>query len=474
MIKEILDEIANEGSTNQKMVILKKYKDNTTLQQVMYLARSKRVKFYIKQIPFYTNGTVTTTLEDAMNALGALSSRTLTGNDASEYLGRILSNLSKDDAYVIERIIDKDLKIGMGSNINKVIPNLIEKTPYMGAKPFSVKLAKEIFELTKADVKAGLRHRWGYADVKMDGRYNNAIIRGGEVELESRQGETVILSGKFVEELSKFPDCVLNGELTIDGEPNRSVANGIVSSLIDITKKENERGLNEHRKKVMAFEKQHGCTLQAMMDRVVYTIWDTITIDEYFTKASNTPYYIRWNTVQNMINTVGSTMVREVEKVRVNTYEEAITFFQLCLNRGLEGAILKTFDGVWKDSKPTWQVKMKLEMDIDLKVVGFKYGTPGSKNENVISTLICESEDGKLSTNPAGMSEALMQYVTDHQTELKGAIVHVQCNGISQDSTGAYSLMHPRVGAQEFRDDKTKADTLPEIQAIENMAKGLS
>ena len=50
-IKGILDEIGNESSTKQKMVLLGKYKDNETLKRVLYLANSGRIKFYIKQIP---------------------------------------------------------------------------------------------------------------------------------------------------------------------------------------------------------------------------------------------------------------------------------------------------------------------------------------------------------------------------------------------------------------------------------------
>ena len=51
----------------------------------------------------------------------------------------------------------------------------------------------------------------------MDDRYCNAIIRGGQVELESRQGEvTHVGDAKFLREVSVMQDCVLNGELTID------------------------------------------------------------------------------------------------------------------------------------------------------------------------------------------------------------------------------------------------------------------
>mgnify|MGYP001157948908 FL=1 len=250
MIKAILDEIKNENSTNQKMVILAKYKDNELLKRVIYMAHSPRVKFYIKQIPYCVN-TECETLEWGLDSLKGLSERKVTGHDAINHLRNILSRLSNDDKYVIERIIGKDLKINMGGNINKVIPKLIEETPYMGAKAYSLKLAKAFFEKGKSC----------YGDIKMDGRYNNAIICDGEVECVSRQGELVILDdAKFIKELALFPNCVLNCELTIQGEANRMKANGIVTSLIDITKKRDIRTPQETEKKIIAFEKENNCT----------------------------------------------------------------------------------------------------------------------------------------------------------------------------------------------------------------------
>lgn len=209
-IKEILDEIAAVGGKNDKGKILSKYKDNELLKRVIYLAHSPRIKFYIKQIPEYvTESDVTKTLEEALDALSLISNRQVTGHTAIEWLVAILSNISPDDAHVIERIIDKNLKIGMDSGINKVIPNLIEETPYQGAKSFSEKSALKLFEKGKAVM----------SQVKADGTYRNAIIRSGEVELISRQGEVSTLTGaKFLNELSQLEDCVLNGELTIDTE----------------------------------------------------------------------------------------------------------------------------------------------------------------------------------------------------------------------------------------------------------------
>lgn len=209
MIKKIFDEIAAEPGSNRKMEILSSYKDNDLLKKVLYLALSPRVKFYIKQIPAYnSDNNGGENLDWALDGLKNLSDRVYTGHMASNWLSTLLSGISTDDAYIIERIIEKDPKIGMGSsNVNKVFKNLIEETPYMGAKSFSEELARKIFD------NGGT----GFSQIKMDGRYCNAMIRNGIVDLESRQGEPTIVTGAvFLEELSKFPDCVLNGELTMD------------------------------------------------------------------------------------------------------------------------------------------------------------------------------------------------------------------------------------------------------------------
>lgn len=207
-IKSIFDEISNTSGDNAKMDVLRKYKDNELLKQVLYQIKSKRVKFFIKQIPNYDFIEAKYTLEQALHEIKMISDRKLTGYAAVSHLSEVLSLLHPEDAYIIERIIEKDPKNGLGTTyINKVFGGLIEKTPYQGAKSYDEKLVKDIFK----------KYGYGYSDIKMDGRYANAIIQGGEVELESRQGETTSIpeNSLLIKELSKFPDGVLNGELTM-------------------------------------------------------------------------------------------------------------------------------------------------------------------------------------------------------------------------------------------------------------------
>lgn len=465
-IKQILEEISTESGTNAKMSILKEYKDNELLVKVLYLSCSRRVKFYIKQIPDYPTPRGEMGLDVALNSLSALSEREVTGHNAISYLSHLLSSVSEDSAKVLERVVTKDIKIGMGTtNINKVIPGLIEKTPYMGAKSHSEKLVDNLFK--KGQV---------VSDIKMDGRYCNAVIRSGEVDLESRQGEiTHVGYASFMNQLSKLPDCVLNGELTISGM-ERYEANGIIASIVDIEKKREERTEAETNKKVEAFIKKHG-DYQSLLDRIVYTVWDTITVEEYFNKKSDTKYSKRRENLKELLN---STLLSVNEESRLNLIEslivsnkaEASRHFKEALDRGLEGTILKSLDGGWKDGKPTTQVKMKLEINLDLKIVGFNYGTKGTKNENVISTLQTESSCGLLKTNPAGMDEAMMNFVTENQESLLNTIVEIRCCGLSTDSKGNWSTLHPSV--VKLRDDKDSYDSLESAQEVENMSKSLS
>ena len=468
MIKKIFDEITAVGGDKAKMEILSKYKDNELLKRVLYLCKSKRVKFYIKQIPEYT--TLTSdfiSLEDAIDNISNISRRFVTGNEALNYLQETLSNLEPDDAYIIERIIDKDPKIGMGTTfINKVFKDLIEDTPYMGAVSFDEKKARKIFD------KGGK----GLSQIKMDGRYANAIIRNGEVELESRQGEPTILTGaKFLEELTKFEDCVLNGELTMDST-SRYESNGIIASLIDICSKKESRSEAETNRKIVNFEDKHG-SFAGALERIRYTVWDTLSIDEYFVKASKTPYYDRLDLVASYIMNAEATMIKPIESKEVETYGEAMEHFQEVLSTEVdgvpqEGTILKAYDGIWKDGKPSHQIKMKLEMDVDLRITGFNMGTKGTKNEFVVSSFNVESSDGLVKTRPQGLKEDMMKFITENQDNLLGKVIQVKCNGLSNDKDGNYSLLYPSFIA--VRDDKDTCDSLESIKEIENMIKLLT
>lgn len=481
-IKQIFDEIASESGNNAKIEILRKYQDNELLKRVLYMANSKRVKFYLKQVPEYTcDGNSTYTLSESLDMLKRIADREYTGHDAISFLKEILCGSTKDNAYIIERIIEKDCKIGMGTTfMNKVFKDLIEDTKYMGAKSYDIKLVKKLFEKGKI----------AYSQLKADGRYAATIIRGGEAEMESRSGErTVLTNSKLLTELSSFgDDIVLTGELTVNGINSkysgaaiRTVSNGIIASLIDICSKREERAEVETLNKIAKFEEKHGqdyeknsITFQEALDSIVYSVWDCVSVDEYYLGKSETPYDKRIEEITNLINNSNSTNIELIESKLVTTLKEAFEHFKEILDRGLEGTILKSVNDGWRDGKPSFCVKLKLEMEVDLVITGFNYGTKGTKNENVISSFNAESSCGKLKTRPQGLTEDRMIYVTENQEKLINTVISVKCNGVSKPKDSeVYALMYPAF--LEFRhDEKTVGDSIEEILNIEKAAISLA
>jgi hypothetical protein len=117
--------------------------------------------------------------------------------------------------------------------------------------------------------------------VKADGTYRNAIIRSGEVELISRQGEVSTLTGaKSWREWFTVTEC---GELTIDGV-KRLLQNGwwlIHHGLLSY-----ERGEARLLRKYQHLRRKWP---NGWCSKWRYTVWDMITVDEYF-EASDTEY----------------------------------------------------------------------------------------------------------------------------------------------------------------------------------------
>lgn len=448
MIYEIINQIAQEPSTIKKEEILRSHAGNSTLKQVCYLAESPRIKFYIKQIPeTIDNGNLT--LEEGLEALIPIYDRYYTGGDAIAWLLNTLEDSTPENQHLLRRIVLKDLRMNCGTKImNKVWPGLIETTPYQGCKPFSRKLVDSL--LTEGSV---------YSQLKMDGCYSNAIIFNGSVSYVSRQGEEQYIQ---VKGLDKLPNGVLNGELTVKGISNRATANGIIRSIIDIEGKREVRTEEETNKKIKAFEKKNSLSYTLAQDSIEYTAWDFLTLDEYYSKYSERPYFKRLE----VLSTLGVNIVPMRE---VSTFKEIMEHYQEVVQEGLEGIVVKSMKAPWKDGKHNSNIKIKEEINLDLKIVGFNFGT--GKNSNVYSSIDVESSDGLLKATAAGLKEADMKFVTENSEELLGKILEVKCNGLSQDREGNYSVLSPIF--IEVRNDKTVANSLDECMEIQESARNI-
>lgn len=461
MVYNILEYIASDNGKIFKEEELKKHGNNETLKRVISMAYNPTLQFYIRKIPAHTAATKSQiTIDEALDLLENHSSRKVTGNAASDHLKLLLEKLDVNDGSIIQRVIGKDLKCGFSaSTSNKAFgKGFIKETPYMGAISYNQKKVAKLFENGNEVT----------SDVKMDGRYTNVKITLSEVFMESRNGKETFFGGAFdslidIQQLFGF-DVVLNGELVILGI-DRYASNGIISSMVSIGNKQNEG--KDVTKELVKFQKDNGKTYKEYVKEVSIVVWDYIPLDDYDGSATYAKKHKeRVSILEGHVTTLNNPQLVMVETKTVKSPKEAMAHYIECVQAGEEGTILKSQNGTWKDGKPNWQIKFKPEDNHDLKIVGFNFGTAGTKNENVISSLNVETEDGLLKTSPGGINEKTMKFITENMDSLMGTIVEVKCSGLSQDSKGNYALLHPVF--KRFRDDKNTAADLEKVIEVNN------
>lgn len=428
-INAFLNDLASNNGRLFKTEQLELNRNDTTLREVVRLALDPFTQFYIRKIPAYTPNTTdhAASLASMLPALYDLRERIVTGHAAIDHLTRILEAVNPDDAKVIERIIQKDLKCGVSvSTANAVWTGLVHEYPVMLCSPFEQKLVDKIkFP--------------ALVQLKMDGMRFNAIVRDGKVEYRSRNGKEIQLLGNLDEDFIKMAgmvDCVFDGELLVEDNGltlDRQTGNGI---------------LNKANK---------GTITAADAAKVRATVWDVIPYIMFVSGECATPYSTRLDSLSLLINTHKPEKVYRVASTEVATIEEANVLFEEYLAAGQEGIILKDKASIWEDKRSKGQIKFKGELECDLKIVGIEEGT--GKYAGLLGALILESSDGVIKVRAgSGFSDEQRK----QGKEVIGKIAAIKYNMRIKNKAGEESLFLPIV--LEIRDDKTVADSSKDIK----------
>jgi hypothetical protein len=425
-IGDIFNDLAGNASGNYKLELLKSHENNDLLKRCIRMALDPLTNFYQKKIPKYVpSESATVPLSDALDMLEKLSDRTYTGNEAIAYLKRILETCQ--EPKVIERIIAKDLKCGVQEKTaNKIWPGLVLDYPCMLCSPISDKL------LAKIKYPA-------YVQLKMDGMRVNIIVthRNGEgrIEFRSRNGKELSILGNFDQEFLSFSngqDVVFDGELlwmTPDGIANRQTGNGIIAKTI---------------KGTISLEESNG---------IHAVLWDVIDYRDFLTGRSDVKYENRFKRL-NLFEVDGRRKRISIVKSHiVNSPDDIHEIYQGYIDDHEEGVILKDMSGSWENNRVQHQLKLKAELECDLKVVGIKMGK--GRMVDVLGALSCESSDGvvKVSVGSGFSDEQRVELLTD----TVGKIVTVKYNARIGNKKSGNTLFLPVF--VKIRDDKDVADT---------------
>lgn len=428
------------SSKNEKLDILTKQKDNDDLREFLRVCYEPRINFYISKVDTKIGETLDHPWKFDRKLLAKivqrLHGREVTGNAAKKWLADCYAELdSAWEKELLVMLIERDVKAGFSeSTINKVWANTVTDVPYMRCS-----LPKDA-KLNSFPWKKGV-----FSQIKADGMFANVSNHGaGKITIESRNGSPFPIDA--------FPGIDADAQANLPAgyqvHGEMLVALKKMSGLVYLPRQEGNGMLN---KLLKGGELPPGHV-------VIFEAWDMIPLEAAVTKGKyKVPYAERWEKLQEAMG--GCSNIKLIDTQIVYSYEEALRHYQYALSLELEGTIIKHPDMEWKDGTSKEQVKMKMEVCVELRVVGYNEGT--GKAAGSLGSLQCESECGKLKVNVgSGFTDKMR---ADIWSRKDLSIITVKSNSIMPpENKDTYSLFLPIF--IEERLDKRDADTLERIQ----------
>lgn len=447
-----LKSIKETSSTNDKLRILS---DNVSedMRTFLLYALDQTKQYRLKKIPEYIKTNTSMTLSESYSVLDDLANGVLSGNNARITVSNVLSKLSDEDAELFKMILSKDINCGIqAKSINKVYgKQFLAIEPYMRCSLLSIDNVENI--------KSFKTLGYAVSEVKMDGQYLNHIMYNNTYIAMSRQGILHDFLGikdkhmKLFNEKAKelYPQyfsngVVLQGECLIsDGSSgflDRATGNGLVQKA------------------------SKGTITSDIVNKIVFTVWDIIPLSAYKEGKWNIERKQRREILEHIISELNFNDILMVKYKKVHDIKEALEYNTELLENGEEGSVLKCEHNIWKAHTSKTQIKLKLNMEVDLRITGYNEGN--KKRKGLLGSISAESEDSIVKVNiGGGYSDKQLKELWDIRDTLTNKIITVKCNDLIKDKYGNYSLQHPTF--IEIRDnDKSTADTFERIIEIKN------
>lgn len=424
MVYNLLQTLKATKSTNDKTTFIQANLDNELFFKVLHYALDPYRVFGIKKIPAHTPGDGSVHLEDVFGMLDCMAAGEITGNNASTELAAFLSRLTSEDGFVLQRIIDKDLKIGAGSKLvnNAIFAKWGKTCPEEKYIPTFDTMAAYLFESNK--VKWG-KEKW-FSERKKDGMRCVYFVEDTieDTICYSRGGkeiETLDVITKEIFELYKSGD-VVDGEVLTPGAFESAM------SVIRRMKK------------------------NAVPGDIYFHPFAVLTREEWEAQESTATY----EEIRERLHKVDTPFVKRLDSIELEDEAHAMRLYEEALADGDEGTVIKKANGVYEFKRSNNWLKIKPEETLDLKVVGYYIGEPGTKNENRLGGFVVEyfGSKGRVEVRVGGgfkekePTEKLPHLVNERQKFWDERDEIVACGDLMEvefmGETEHGSLRHPR------------------------------
>jgi len=442
-VYRLLQEIGATTSRNAKEDLLRSKIEDPTVQRVVQLAYDPFITFGITPPQVKGAGRLSFdhTSPQPWVMLHQLSKRELTGNAAKVAVERMLVDLEPASCEVLRRILAKDLRCGISEKtINLVLPNTVPTFDLMLSKAYEEKRIKTFpvpiepkldgfrgMSLVSAGVsKAFSRVGNHFPQLDWAGPYLVQMVENARAKVQNAES-----CPGMTDKVRRFIWDVLGGDAgpsaAIDGE---AVSGSYKTTSGDLRRKDEEAT----------------DTILNVFDIVPYAIMrDTGQIEW------KVPLKIRRKVLEFVVRCAPEGAPIQVTDLReANSHEEIQAIYAEHRANGLEGAMVKPWDGHYVKKKGHLWMKIKGQETEDLRITGHYTGKAGTRLEGKFAGFVVDRAGVSVSVG-GGFSHELLETIDKDPDSYIGRLIEVEYHEVTPDG----SLRHPRF--VRFRDDKDSA-----------------
>lgn len=406
---QVFKELKATNSTPEKIEILKKHKNNDAAKALFEAALNPEKLYQFNKMPYEWESVSDKFLPDSnyqcfLQLLTELQTRKVSGNNAKQAVMDVFRRMDKNEYELYSQIL---LKAPLGvtaKTVNQVWPKLVSEFRLMLAP-------NEIADITK--VRYPL-----YVQPKLDGY--RCIYKQGY--MWSRSGKPFANKNipEYFENVFGINTVVLDGEIYAPGYTFNQLQT--IMNKVDA----------------------------ALPSGLKYFIYDCMPVEHWAANKCPKPYSERYRLLNEMVAEIADPQkVLSISNDKVQTSGEVVALYKSFLKRGLEGAMLKDPEGLyrWKrvSVKSGEMLKVKPFKEVDLEITGFYEGK--GKHTGKAGGFIVDF-NGVAVRVGSGLDDDTREAVWNNKKDYLGKTIEIRYLEVTEDG----SLRHPSF--IRFREEK--------------------
>jgi hypothetical protein len=428
-IAECFNKIKETSSSNEKKKILESFSGSISdIKIILSLTYDPYIMYYVNKVDLENFNDHALFLGEfdvdaLLDYLGPLTERKISGHDALNHVCRIYNLLPVKFQPYLEKILCKDLKIGLATGlINQVFPGLIPE--------FDLALCERFKKIKLNQIKYPV-----YVEPKIDGTRALAFVYEDHVEIKARSG-IKFENFKVIEQellaISAFIGYVLDGEIQdVDFQ----------------TTMNNARRVHD-----------------AQADNAIFKIWDKLSITEFMLKQCKSSLEERKHDLRDIFNYVSNNIsfyhLELIPYDICDSFEEILKEFEYWkFEKGEEGVVVKDPHSKYpfKRDRVWWKFKIrdysevkgdKSKCECSAQILDYYKGEQGTKYENSLGGFVCKTvingENVYFNVGGGFSDEQREDFIKRPQDIIEYfPIIDVSYEEVTKNKKGTLSLRHP-------------------------------